>query len=155
MWTHPTAHGFAGGLAVGLAVGMILIPFQMAAVAVICCFLRFHIPVSVVAVWISNPATWVPVWVFEGWVGAWLFRISGIDLTEVTNLGEAATEVVQVYTGAIFCALAVIAIGYPIGLWFGTRLVAKRAERLESKLERAWKRAAARAEMESAISAGE
>lgn len=148
MWTHPSAHTFAGGLAVGLAVGMVIVPFQMVIAAIICCFLRFHIPVSVVAVWISNPFTWAPCYAFEHWVGKWIYRLAGSGMNEAGGISEDA---IIAYTGAAFCALAAAAIGYPAGLWFGRRIVARREARREEQLELARKRAAEREALATSV----
>lgn len=54
-------HGAARAFALGLFVAWLPIPFQMALVAVTALWLRVHLPVALVAVWVSNPVTTLPM----------------------------------------------------------------------------------------------
>lgn len=54
-------HGAARAFALGLFIAWMPIPMQMAAAAVLALWLRIHLPVAVLAVWVSNPVTFVPM----------------------------------------------------------------------------------------------
>ena len=69
-----------GHLARGLAIGMfwafLPIPFQMFPAALFCFFARGNLPLALVAVWISNPLTYAPIFYFEYQFGAFLLSES-------------------------------------------------------------------------------
>jgi uncharacterized protein len=59
----------AAAFALGLFIAFVPLPIHMVAVAVFALLLRVNIPVSFATVWISNPVTWAPQYVFAHWVG--------------------------------------------------------------------------------------
>ena len=87
-----------GHLARGLAIGMfwafLPIPFQMFPAALFCFFARGNLPLALVAVWISNPLTYAPIFYFEYQFGAFL-------LSESLPANGA-----QIADGALFDSLA-------------------------------------------------
>src|SRR5215510_3493496 len=46
----------------------------MVLVALLAVLLRVNIPIAFATIWISNPMTWVPQYVFAHWVGTKLLR---------------------------------------------------------------------------------
>lgn len=58
------------GVAIGLFVGiMTLIPFQMIIAALLAVILRANLPTAVLATWICNPLTIVPITYFNYYIG--------------------------------------------------------------------------------------
>ena len=149
MWTQPTAHALAGGFAVGLSVGMIIVPAQMIPTLILCCWFRLHVPVAILAVWSSNPLTWVPYLWFEEMFGRWVFRLVGYEsYFEDASIPIPAIDMeinpVFVYSGAFLLTVPVALCSYPIGLFFGRLIVARRERRREALLEKARQRTAER-----------
>jgi uncharacterized protein len=67
----PTQHTLAAGLAIGMFVMIQLIPGQMLIAAIAAALLRVNIPIAIVACWISNPFTFVPLAWAQKKVGDW------------------------------------------------------------------------------------
>lgn len=61
---HLNRRSVAGGLALGLFVAFIPTPAQMLISAALAILLRVNLPISVLAVWITNPVTMVPMFYF-------------------------------------------------------------------------------------------
>jgi len=79
LW-HLNRRSVAGGFALGLFFAFMPIPFQMLAAAALAIWLRVHLPISVVSVWVSNPVTMAPLFYFAYRVG--LFVTGGGPLRE-------------------------------------------------------------------------
>jgi uncharacterized protein (DUF2062 family) len=80
---RPMRHPLLNGLATGLFFGM-LPPFfpQMLVSIAICAWRRWNIPVTVLACWTSNPATWVPQIYYQTMLGGWFLGLFGIAPAE-------------------------------------------------------------------------
>ncbi|MDC9724472.1 MAG: DUF2062 domain-containing protein [Gammaproteobacteria bacterium] len=74
LW-HLNRRSVAGGLALGLFIGFMPILGQMFVAAALAIFIRVNLPISVMAVWVSNPLTIAPMYFFTYKVGAWLLQI--------------------------------------------------------------------------------
>lgn len=55
-------HGASKAFAVGLFMAWVPVPFQMALAALFALVMRVHLPLSVLAVWFSNPVTTLPMY---------------------------------------------------------------------------------------------
>lgn len=55
--------------ALGLFIAFIPLPIHMVLVAVLALIMRINIPIAFATIWISNPMTWLPQYVFAHWVG--------------------------------------------------------------------------------------
>jgi uncharacterized protein (DUF2062 family) len=62
----------ARGVALGLFVAFIPLPVHMLLVACLAILFRVNLPISVLAVWVSNPITWAPQIIFSYKAGVWL-----------------------------------------------------------------------------------
>lgn len=60
--------------ALGLFIAFIPLPIHMVLVAILALIIRVNIPIAFATIWISNPMTWVPQYVFAHWVGTKLLR---------------------------------------------------------------------------------
>jgi len=55
--------------ALGLLICFLPLPIHMVLVSILALALRVNIPIAFATIWISNPVTWVPQYVFAHWVG--------------------------------------------------------------------------------------
>lgn len=77
-----TAHQIAMGVAIGFFVGWLpIIGIQMAVAVVVCIPFRANKVVPIFPIWLTNPATAVPIYSFNYWVG-WLF-VGGPPLSDL------------------------------------------------------------------------
>lgn len=74
LW-HLNRRSVAGGLALGLFIGFMPILGQMFVAAALAILVRVNLPVSVMAVWVSNPLTMAPMYFFTYKIGAWLLQL--------------------------------------------------------------------------------
>jgi uncharacterized protein len=135
----PTQHTLAGGLALGMFCMVHLIPGQMPLAAVLAALFRVNIPIAIMACWISNPFTFVPlIWAQEkigsavlpympyfmrnglhGFV-AWLLRVFESfpakikDMVGEEMLAKGAEFLTSMYLGGILIGLALIPISYAV-----------------------------------------
>ena len=58
---HLNRRSVSGAFAVGLFIAFLPMPAQMAAAAAVAILVRVNLPISVVMVWVSNPATLPPI----------------------------------------------------------------------------------------------
>lgn len=117
LWT-PSERSVARGMAIGLFVSMFLVPFQMVIAGALACYLhavsgrRINLPVAVAAVWVSNPATYVPVFLLQRKVGLWIYQT--LPIPALPRFPGTQAQL----AGTVVTAVAACAIGY-----FGTILL--------------------------------
>ncbi len=121
LW-HLNRRSVAGGLALGLFIGFMPILGQMFVAAALAILLRVNLPVSVMAVWISNPITIAPLYFFVYKVGAWILQIPvekhDFSLTWEWLSSEFITIWQPFLLGSLICGLIAALLGV-----LGTRLV--------------------------------
>jgi hypothetical protein len=71
LW-HLNRHSVSGGVGVGLFVAWVPLPFQMLIAAIGALALRVHLPLAVLAVWVTNPLTIPPMYMLAVRTGSWL-----------------------------------------------------------------------------------
>ena len=71
LW-HLNRRSVSGGLGVGLFVAWVPLPFQMLLAAAGALVLRVHLPLAVLAVWVTNPLTIPPMYVLAMRTGSWI-----------------------------------------------------------------------------------
>lgn len=71
LW-HLHRRSVAGALGTGIFVAFIPLPCQMLIAAVLSIWLRINLPLTVAAVWITNPITVPPIFYFTYRVGVWM-----------------------------------------------------------------------------------
>lgn len=77
---HPvyfstSRRGIGGGLWIGLFIGLIPVPAHTLLSVIGAVLLRVNVPVAVLATWITNPFTFVPIYYFGYQVGAALLNV--------------------------------------------------------------------------------
>lgn len=80
-----TAHQIALGVAIGFFVGWLpIIGIQMVVAVVICQFTKANKIVPIFPIWLTNPATMVPIYSFNYWIG-WLV-VGGPPLSDLASI---------------------------------------------------------------------
>jgi uncharacterized protein (DUF2062 family) len=75
MYFATTRRGVSSGLWLGLFIGLLPIPGQTMIAVLGAIALRLNVPVAAIAVWISNPLTFVPIFYLSYKLGATLLNI--------------------------------------------------------------------------------
>jgi len=121
LW-HLNRRSVAGGLALGLFIGFMPILGQMVVAAAIAIFLRVNLPISVMAVWISNPLTIAPMYFFAYKVGALILQVPieqhNFTLSWEWFMSEFLTIWQPFLLGSLVCGLMAALLGV-----LATRLV--------------------------------
>ena len=69
LW-HLNRRSISGAFAIGLLIAWVPVPFQMVLSAATAIYFGVNLPIAVGLVWISNPFTMPPLFMFAYWVGA-------------------------------------------------------------------------------------
>ena len=133
---HFGRRSVAGGVSLGLFLAFIPLPVQMLIAAPTAIALRVNLAVTIACVWITNPLTMAPIFLFAFKIGSWLmgaepnpammeFEISFASMTAVFK------EIWRpLLIGCFVCGLSVSAIGYLSVRWlWRLRLVYQRSKR--------------------------
>lgn len=113
---HLNRRSAAGAFAVGLFFAFIPVPFQMLLAASGAVLFRVNLPLSVALVWVSNPLTMPPIFLFCYEIGAFVLRAPkkafGFQLSwqwleyAMVHLG------LPFFVGCLICALFCSLAGY-------------------------------------------
>ena len=71
---HLTRRSTAGGMAIGLFCAFIPVPVQMFIAAGLAILFRVNLPLAVISVWITNPVTFAPIFIFAYELGTWILN---------------------------------------------------------------------------------
>jgi uncharacterized protein (DUF2062 family) len=96
LW-HLGRRQVATGAAIGVFFGFLIPVMQIAAAAVVAIALRANLPVAAAATLVSNPVTYVPIWVAAHQTGAFLL---GKPVDQTQALGQAEALAAQVHVAA-------------------------------------------------------
>ncbi len=127
--------------ALGLFIAFIPLPLHMILIAVLAIALRVNIPIAFATIWVSNPMTWVPQYVFAHWVGTKLLGAREQTLTFEMSWQWIEHGLLPVwkplFLGCFVVGSAVSAIGYfGLGLIWHMTLVMKYHERKRTSSEK-------------------
>ena len=120
---HPvyftaTRRGVGGGLWLGLFVGFLPIPGQTILAVLGALVFRVNMPVAAIAVWVSNPITFVPIFYLAYRLGAALLGIPAAPVPVEANLDWISQELASVWkplmVGSLFLAASVASSVYLI-----------------------------------------
>ena len=133
-WLKPFLHKYlfslepyplSRGLAIGLFWAFIPMPLQMLPATLFCLISYANLPVAILAVWISNPLTYVPIFYAEYWIGYFLFAPLGINsmsfeefrsVVDIATLGSTLSGVFWlILKGGVVISLIFAVIGYIAG----------------------------------------
>jgi len=114
------------GLAFGLFWMFIPMPFQMVAVIAMTPFVAFNVPIALLMVWLSNPATMPLLFYIEYLTGNFILNLDGAEKIELkmswfVNNWDAI--VLPLYVGALFYAIIIPLIAYIVADWLWIKSV--------------------------------
>jgi uncharacterized protein len=122
----------ARGLAVGVFAGWFpLFGLQIILSVALAALVRGNKLVAAASTWVSNPLTYIPIYLFNFRVGQWLLRsqdwqFSRETLLSLRTIRELGNEFILVlFTGSLVMGLAVAVTSYGLGLWL-TRYLRRR-----------------------------
>jgi len=121
----------ANAIMIGIFIAMIPMPFQMIAVLLFIPFFKFHVPLAIVMVWISNPVTMPFIYYIEYLTGNALLFMDGVSDVElsVAWFSENIDDIfIPLYFGAIFYSSLFAMLSY-----FGVHHFWKRSVRKNMK----------------------
>ncbi len=140
LW-HLGRRSVAGGVGLGFFLAFIPLPIQMLIGSVLAFLLRVNLPVTMAAIWLTNPLTMAPMFLFAYKVGSWLSGHAAHAANgqaqhfEPTFSGVMAAfgDIWQpLLLGCFVCGLSAAAIGNLAvrWLWRGYLLYRRREKRL-------------------------
>jgi uncharacterized protein (DUF2062 family) len=120
----------ARGLAAGVFSGMFpLFGFQTIIALILAIIIKGNKLVAAIATWISNPLTYVPLYMFNFYIGKWLLGghevvpFSPIDVTSWGQLSElGAIVLLCLFLGCLVSGIITSVISYFVGLWVLRRM---------------------------------
>jgi len=74
LW-HLNRRSVSGAVALGLFIAFMPIPGQMILAVLLAIYFRVNLPISALAVWITNPVTIAPLFFFAYKVGSWILQV--------------------------------------------------------------------------------
>lgn len=133
---HLGRRSVAGGVGLGFFLAFVPLPIQMVIAAPLSLLLRVNLPVTMAALWITNPVTMAPMFLFAFKVGTWITareaQIAAIDF-EMSFEGMAAAfgEIwYPLIVGCLFCGVSAAAVGNLSVRWlWRAHLLYKRRQR--------------------------
>lgn len=135
LW-HLGRRTVAGGVGLGFFLAFIPLPVQMVLAAPFALLLRVNLPVTLVAIWLTNPLTMGPIYLFAFKVGSWITgegsAISELDLElSSSSMGALFDEIWwPLAVGCLVCGTAAAAIGNTGVRWLWRfHLLARRRQR--------------------------
>lgn len=116
LW-HLGRRSVAGGVGLGFFLAFIPLPVQMfiAIPAAIVC--RVNLPVTIAAVWITNPVTMAPMFLFAYKVGTWILGVQPV--LSAAEFPPSFSTVVELFgeigkpllVGCLVCGISASAVG--------------------------------------------
>ena len=114
---HFGRRSVAGGVSLGLFLAFIPLPVQMLIAAPTAIFLRVNLAVTIACVWITNPLTMAPIFLFAFKIGTWFMGAEvNHSITEFEISFPSMTAVFReiwkpLIIGCFLCGLSASAIG--------------------------------------------
>ena len=99
LWTF-NRQTTAKGISIGIFCAFLPMPFEMIPAIFLALMLRGNLPFAIAGIWISNPVTWVPLYTPCYFLGAWIFGIEPIQLTEIRIL-ELGLHYIALWLGCL------------------------------------------------------
>lgn len=96
LW-HLNRRSIALGLAIGLFIGFMPILGQMFVAAAMAIVVRVNLPITVMAVWVTNPITIAPIYFFSYQLGAYILELPVSDQAFTMSWDWFVTEFVGIW----------------------------------------------------------
>ena len=110
LW-HLNRRTVSGAVAIGLFCAYLPMPMEMLVAALLAIVFRVNLPISAALVWISNPATWIPMYGAGYLLGAHILGHEIIPLDEMT-MGWLMQQVVPLWLGCLILGGALALFGF-------------------------------------------
>ncbi len=141
LW-HLGRRSVAGGVGLGFFLAFIPLPIQMVIGTVAAFLLRVNLPITLTAIWLTNPVTMAPLYLFAFKVGSWIttpgHHVQTMHFEPTFEWMLATFEVIwwPLLAGCLICGLSAAAIGNLAVRWLWRlhllhRLRQRRRERLK------------------------
>ena len=146
LW-HFSRRSVAGGVSMGFFLAFIPIPIQMLLAVPAAIIAKVNLPITMLALWISNPLTMAPLFLFAYKIGAWVTdqpsSLASLAF-EPTFSGLAAKlgEIwLPLFVGCFICGVAAALIGNFLVRWLWKISLLRsrrkgRAARIRSAIDR-------------------
>lgn len=142
LW-HPCRDTVAGGMSIGLFCSQLPIPFQMLVASLAAVKARVNIPYAVMACWVTNPITQIPIFYFQAKVGH--FLTSSLNLPQHPLFEKVQIpflpghiNVASFIVGFLACGAVLGLLAYPVVYIFSAilpKLLPKtRYQRVKAKI---------------------
>lgn len=116
----PNREATALGFSLGVLAGFLPLPgLQIVFAAVLCYFFRSNVAAAVLATFITNPFTTVPISVAQYKLGQWLLpAVQVVDTGEYARVGRYFSSIFLPFLlGSAVSAVVLALISYPLTLW--------------------------------------
>lgn len=137
---HLTRHSAAGGMAAGLFCAFFPVPGHMLFAAIAAIGLRVNLPISVAAVWVTNPVTIPPIFYLAYRIGAAVLDNPVEQVSIELSIEWLRTTFVHIWpplvTGCLVLAITAAALGYvAVRLLWRLAIVLRLRERQRKRQE--------------------
>ncbi|MEQ8232501.1 MAG: DUF2062 domain-containing protein [Gammaproteobacteria bacterium] len=139
LW-HLGRRSVAGGVGLGFFLAFIPLPVQMLIGGVLAFLFRVNLPVTMAAIWLTNPLTMAPMFLFAYKVGSWISGYTHANAPAPGHFEPSFSGVIATFgdiwqpllLGCFVCGLSAAAIGNLAvrWLWRGYLLYRRREKRL-------------------------
>lgn len=115
---HLNRRSASGAVAVGLLIAWVPLPVQMVVAALLALLLRVNLPLSVIAVWVSNPLTMGPMYWFAWRLGRWLLDEPYVPVQFEPTFAWLTAEIGMIWQplglGCLLLGIVSAALGYVV-----------------------------------------
>ena len=140
---HLGRRSVAGGVGLGFFLAFIPLPIQMLIAAPLSLLFRVNLPVTMAALWLTNPLTMAPMFYFAFKVGSWLTD-RGDALNEINfvasfdGMSAMFGEIwLPLIVGCLVCGISAAAVGNLSVRWlWRAHLLSRRRRRRRQALKR-------------------
>jgi len=117
LW-HLNRRSVTVAVAIGLFIAFVPIPLQMVVAAVFAIWLKANLPIAVSLVWITNPITFAPVFIFAYQLGHWLLDLPPSGLHFELSFSWLMKEMDRIWKplllGSGILAMTASSVGYMV-----------------------------------------
>ncbi len=115
---HINRISISASFFIGLFCAFLPIPGQTIVAAMLALLFRTNLPVAISLIWVSNPLTFPPIFLFSYKIGVWLLNQEAIPFTIQLSWDWAVAQGEAIWlpllTGSLLCGLISGGIGYVV-----------------------------------------